>query len=167
MNAKTTEDFVISRTFDAPRALMFKLWTDPKYLQNWHMPKDFSVLKAEGEYVAGGHYHYGIKSPDGQEMWGKSYILEVISPERLVYINTFSDADGGLSRHPFSPNWPQKLLTTVTFAEENGKTTVTIRWAPYESSEIEIDAFDAARPNLAQGWTGTLENLTEYVASLK
>ena len=167
MNAKTTEDFVISRSFDIHRALMFKLWTDPNHLQRWYSPKGYSVLKAEGGYIAGGYYHYGMKSPDGQEMWGKSYILEVTPPERLVYIGTFSDADGSLSHHPFAPNWPQKLLTTVTFAEENGKTTVTIRWAPYEATDVEIDAFDTARPNLTQGWTGTLDNLTEYVASLK
>ena len=106
MNIKSTEDFVVSRSFDAPSELMFKLWTDPKHLQHWYSPKGFTVLKAEGEYVAGGHYHYGMKAADGKEVWGMSYILEVKSPERLVYIDTFSDAQGGLSRHPFAPNWP-------------------------------------------------------------
>ena len=167
MSTKTTEDFVISRSFNIPRALMFKLWTDPNHLQRWYSPKGYSVLKAEGGYIAGGYYHYGMKSPDGQEMWGKSYILEVTPPERLVYIGTFSDADGSLSRHPFAPNWPQKMLTTITFTEDSDKTLVTIRWAPYEATEIEINTFDAARANLTQGWTGTLDNLTEYVASLK
>jgi uncharacterized protein YndB with AHSA1/START domain len=168
---KTTEDFVISRTFDAPRELMFKMWTDPKHMHNWFSPKGFTVLKTDGDVRAGGFYHYGMRMENGTEVWGKWLVREVQPPARLVFINTFSDPEGGLSRHPFTPHWPQKLLTTVTFEEglnENlGKTTVTIHWAPFEASDVEIDTFDAGRGSMTQGWTGTLDNLTNYVASLK
>jgi uncharacterized protein YndB with AHSA1/START domain len=167
MSMPTVEDFVISRTFDAPRELLFRVWTEPRHLQQWFSPKGFSVLHAVMDLRPGGTYHYGMRAPDGTEIWGRWIIREIVEPERLVFTNTFSDPQGGLTRHPFSPDWPLQLTTTITFTEQGGKTTVTIRWAPYQATEVECKTFDAGRASMTQGWTGTLELLTAYVGSLK
>lgn len=163
MNISIVEDFVISRTFDAPRALLFSVWTEPRHLQQWFSPKGFTVLKALLDLRPGGTYHYGMLTPQGTEMWGKWLIREIVAPEKLVWINTFSDPQGGLTRHPFSPQWPLHMMTTVTFDEQDGKTTVTIRWSPYQATEAECKEFDARRDSMKQGWGGTLDNLEAYV----
>lgn len=155
--------FVISREFNAPRERVWQAWTEPARLQQWFSPRGFSVIKADLDLRAGGTYHYGMRMADGREVWGKWLIREVRRPERLVFINTFSDPQGGLTRHPFSPDWPQKMLSTVTFAEEGSGTLLTIEWAPVEATEAEMKTFDGGRPGMTQGWSGTFENLTNYL----
>jgi len=159
-----TEPFVISREFNTPRQRVWQAWTEPERLQQWFSPKGFSVLAAKLDLRAGGTYHYGMRTPDGKEMWGKWLIREVKAPSRLVFVNTFSDPQGGLTRHPYSPDWPAQMLSTITFDEKAGRTTVTIRWEPIEATEAELKTFESGRPGMTQGWTGTFENLTAYLA---
>ena len=161
---KTTDPFVISRVFDAPRERVWQAWTVPERLRQWFSPKGFTVIAAKMDLRAGGTYHYGMRMQDGKEMWGKWLIREVTPPERLVFVNTFSDAKGGLTRHPFAPDWPQQMLSTITFAEQGGRTTLAIRWEPIDASEAELKTFDNGRESMKQGWGGTFENFTAYLA---
>jgi uncharacterized protein YndB with AHSA1/START domain len=158
------EDFVISREFDAPRALVFKVWTQPEHLKHWFSPKGFTVLAAKMDLRPGGTYHYGMRTPDGKDMWGKWIFREIVAPERLVLVNCFSDAQGGITRHPFNPQWPLELLSTFTFAEKGRGTLVTVRWAPLNATEAERKVFDAGRASMTQGWGGTLQQLEAYLA---
>ena len=167
MSATNVEDFVIARSFVASRELMFQVWTQPEHLQQWFSPKGFSVLAANMDFRANGSYHYGMRLENGTEVWGKWLIREIVVPERLIFINTFSDPAGGLTRHPFAPDWPQQMLSTISFTEENWKTTVTVRWAPYMATEVECKVFDAGRAGMTQGWGGTMEQLTNYLAEIQ
>jgi uncharacterized protein YndB with AHSA1/START domain len=99
-------------------------------------------------------------------MWGKWVYREIAEPERLVFIVSFSDEKGGITRHPFSAEWPLQTLSTVLFAESGGKTTVTVRWAPFEATEAERKTFAAGHDSMRMGWTGTMEQLAEYLAQL-
>ncbi|HUQ24250.1 MAG TPA: SRPBCC domain-containing protein [Burkholderiales bacterium] len=155
--------FLISRELDAPRERVWQAWTEPERLRQWFSPKGFGVIAAKLDLRPGGTYHYGMRMPDGKEMWGKWLIREVKRPERLVFVNTFSDPQGGLTRHPFAPDWPAKMLSTITFTEQGKGTLLTIEWAPMEASEAELKTFDAGRPSMTQGWSGTFENLTHYL----
>jgi len=157
------EDFVISREFDAPRALVFKVWTQPEHLKQWFSPKGFTVLAAKMDLRPGGTYLYGMRTPDGKDMWGRWVLREIVAPERIVFINSFSDEKGGLTRHPFNPQWPLELLSTITFAERGARTTVTVRWAPLNATEVERKVFDAGRASMTQGWGGTMEQLGAYL----
>jgi glutathione S-transferase len=103
-------------------------------------------------------------SPDGLEMWGKQVYREIKEPERLVFVNSFSDEKGGITRHPLHISWPLELLTTVTFQEQGGKTTVTVEWLPIKPSEEEWKTFDTNRDSMNQGWGGSFEALAEYLA---
>ena len=155
--------FLISREFDAPRARVWQAWTEVERLQQWMSPKGMSVIAAKLDLRAGGSYHYGMRMADGREMWGKWLIREVKRPERLVFVNTFSDAQGGLTRHPFAPDWPAQMLSTITFAEKGKGTLVTVQWQPIEAGAAELKTFDTGRASMNQGWTGTLEQLTDYL----
>ena len=159
-------DFVISRVFDAPRDLVWKALTEPERMKQWWGPKGFTVIASKMDLRVGGTYLYGMKSPDGHAMWGKFVYREIAPPERLVFINSFSDEAGGVTRHPMAPTWPLQMLSTFTFEElPGGKTRFTVRWATYQASEEEQNTFDSAHDSMTQGWSGTMEQLEAYLAN--
>ena len=160
-------DFVLSRTFDAPRDLMWKAWTESDRLGRWFGPKGSTVFHSRNDLRVGGTCHYGLRAADGSEMWGRWVYREIVKPERLVFIVSFSDAKGGITRHPMAPEWPREMLSTITFEERQGKTTVTVRWSPYNATEAERKTFDAGRDSMKEGWTGTLDQLESDLAKAK
>jgi len=155
--------FIISRAFDAPRDLVWKAWTEADRLAKWTGPKGSTVKYSKMDLRPGGSFHYCLQYGE-LEMWGRAYYREIDAPEKLVYINTFSDEQGGITRHPLAPEWPAELLTTVTLTEHNGKTTVTVEWIPINATETEIKLFDAARDSMKAGWGGSFDVLAEYLA---
>ena len=106
-------------------------------------------------------------SPDGKEMWGRWVYREIVKPERLLFVASFSDEKGGLTRHPLAPSWPLEMLSTITFAEQGGKTAVTVRWAAINATEAERKTFEAGQDSMQQGWSGTFEQLTACLAKEK
>lgn len=169
MQATTpSKDFVISRVFDAPRALVWECFTKPEHMKEWWGPKDVKVLKSEMDLRVGGKYHYGMQTPDGTVMWGRMIYREVTPPERLVFINSFSDENGGLGRHPMAPTWPAEMMSIFTFEEmPGGKTKFTVTWSPYNATGEEQATFDAGHASMTGGWTGTLDKLEHYLPELK
>jgi uncharacterized protein YndB with AHSA1/START domain len=157
--------FVISRVFDAPRDKVWKAWTEVERLKQWWGPKGFVVTHCKVDLRPGGIMHYCLRTPDGNEMWGKFAYREIVKPERLVWINSFSDKEGGTTVHPMSPDWPREMLTKVTFEEQGGKTKVTVQWTPVDAStEVERKTFEDGRGSMQQGWTGTFEQFEQYFA---
>ena len=161
-----TEPFVISRVFDAPRELVFKTFTDPEHMKHWWGPKGFNVIASSMDLRPGGTYHYGLQAPDGSTMWGRFLYQEIAAPERIVLISSFSDANGGVTRHPMSPGWPLEMLSIFSFEDVGGKTKLTISWAPINESDEERATFEKGRPSMTQGWSGTFEQLEAYLATL-
>ena len=156
---------MISRTFNAPRDLVWKCFTDPERMKEWWGPKGFKVIASKMDLRPGGSYHYGLQSPDGQSVWGKFAYREIVPPEKLVLINSFSDEKGGTTRHPWNESWPLQMLSTFTFEDlPGGKTKFTVRWAPYNATEAEVQTFDSNRNSMTQGWSGTFEQLDGYLA---
>lgn len=157
-------EFVITRTFDAPRDLVWKAWTEPDRMRLWWGPKGFTVTTCKMDLRPGGSLHYCLRSPDGHEMWGRFIYREIVAPTRLVAVNSFSDADAGVTRHPLSETWPLELLSTFEFAAEGDRTTLTVRWLPINPTASEQATFDGAHDGMRQGWTGTMDQLAEYLA---
>jgi uncharacterized protein YndB with AHSA1/START domain len=157
-------ELVITHTFDAPRELVFKAWTESEGLMHWWGPAGFEMHVAKFELRPGGVFHYSMKSPDGQEMWGKFEYREIVEPETLIFTNSFSDAEGNTIRAPFSPVWPLEVLNIMTFTEHEGKTEFTMRGGPINATEEERTAFEAMRDNVKQGFAGTFQQLTDYLA---
>lgn len=162
-----TETFTISRTFDAPRDLMFAVWTEPEHLRRWWGPKGFVVKQATCDLRPGGLFHYCLQAPDGSDIWGKFLFRKIVKPKLLEYINSFSNAKGETVRHPMQEQWPLELLSIVTFSEANARTTVTVKWRPLEAAKLERKAFADGAPSMKQGWTGTFDQLETYLATQK
>jgi uncharacterized protein YndB with AHSA1/START domain len=164
--APADRPFIISRSFDVPRERMFRVWTTRDHLMKWFGPKGVTMPQAKLDLRPGGTLHYQMKTPDGHVMWGKFVYKEITPPQRLVWVNSFSDEHGGVTRHPGADAWPLEMLTDVTFDEfEPGRTTVTVRWTPINPTPAERTTFDAGRGSMNMGWSGTFEQLAAYLAT--
>lgn len=155
--------FVISRTLNAPLDRVWRAWTEAEQMAAWWGPKGFKSDVKTLDLRPGGLFHYRLDSPQGQQMWGRMVFREIVPKERLVFINSFSDEMGGLTSHPLAPDWPQQTYTTITFSEENGKTTVTVEWVPFEATALECETFDQGRDSMQAGWTGTFDKLESHL----
>ncbi len=163
-SAPPAEEFVVTRVFDAPRELVWKAWTEAERLAHWWGPKGFRLTVARLDLRPGGVFHYGMRSPTGHEMWGKFVYREITPPERLVFVSSFADEQGNTVRAPFSSEWPLEVLSTVTLAEQAGKTTLTMRGVPVNATEAERKTFAAGHGSMRQGWAGTLDQLAAHLA---
>ena len=143
-------ELTITRTFDAPRALVFKAWTDPSHATRWWGPRDYPATHLEMDVRPGGAWRGCLRSNEtGKELWQRGVFREVFAPERIVF--TFAwDAEGerGL-----------ETLVTVTFAEQDGKTRMTFHQAPFQSI--------AERDGHRGGWTSSFDRLDEHVVHLE
>jgi len=158
------EEFVITRVFDAPRDLVWKAFTEPQRLKKWWGPKGVRIVESKMDLRPGGSYHYAMRTPDGNTMWGKFVYREITPPSHMVFVSSFSDEAGGVTRHPMAPNWPLEMLSTFLFEEESGKTRFTVRWSPLNATEEERATFAAGHASMQQGWGGTLDKLAAYLA---
>jgi uncharacterized protein YndB with AHSA1/START domain len=172
-NAMTTapdrnpqKPFIITRLLDAPREVVFKTWTDGEHME-WWGPKGVTIGQAKLDLRPGGLFHYSMRTADGPIMWGRWIIREVLPPERLVFVNSFSDEAGGITRHPMSASWPLEILSTITFAEQGGKTLLTINWLPLNPTGKERKTFDTGHDSMQGGWSGSLDRLVEYLATMQ
>ncbi|MGE0252143.1 MAG: SRPBCC domain-containing protein [Dongiaceae bacterium] len=153
----------MSRSFLAPREQLFKAWTDPELMAQWWGPKGAKIIFSKMDLRVGGAYHYGMGMQDGKTVWGKSVYQEITPPSRLVFINSFSDEKGGTTRHPLSPNWSLEMMSTITFEDEQGGTLLTVQWAPHNATPIEAKTFAENHESMKQGWSGTFDQLEDFV----
>jgi uncharacterized protein YndB with AHSA1/START domain len=143
-------ELVITRVFDAPRELVFKVWTDPRHAKNWWGPKDYPATHLEMDVRPGGAWRGRLRSiNDGRELGLGGVFREVVAPERVVFTFAWEEeGERGL-----------ETLVTVTFAEQDGKTRMTFRHAPFQSFE-ERDGHQG-------GWSSSFDRLEDYVMNPK
>lgn len=158
--------FVISRVFDAPRDVVWKVHTEAEHLKHWWGPKGFKVTHASVDLRPGGLFHYCLQMPDGSDMWAKWVFKEIVPPQQLILLSSFSDPEGGTCRHRMKEVWPLEILATLTFTEEGSRTRVTVDWIPHNASAEERKAFDEFHHSMRGGWTGTFERLEAYLAKV-
>jgi uncharacterized protein YndB with AHSA1/START domain len=157
------QEFVITRIFDAPRDLVFRACTEPDRLSHWWGPKGFIWVGCTMDLRTGGVFHYCMRPPGGQEMWGKWVYREIVPPERIVFVSSFSDAHGNTVRAPFNPAWPLEVLNILTLIEQAGKTILTLRGEPLDATEMECTTYNEGRPSMRQGFAATFDQLDEYL----
>jgi activator of Hsp90 ATPase-like protein len=99
-------EFLIMRNFNAPRDRVWRAWTEEASLGKWWGPKDFDIVSAKLDLRPGGTFRYMLRSPDGQDMWGKLIFREIVPQERLVFEPRLA-AHHTLDRHPRRCRNPQ------------------------------------------------------------
>jgi uncharacterized protein YndB with AHSA1/START domain len=141
-------ELTITRVFDAPRALVFKAWTEADRAARWWGPRGFTTISCQLDVRPGGAYRRCMRSPEGVVRCARGIYREVVAPERLTFTYAWEDADGGLGH---------ETLVTVTFAEHEGKTRLTLHQAVFDSVE--------SRNGHLVGWTSCLERFADYLAA--
>ncbi|PSB25617.1 SRPBCC domain-containing protein [Stenomitos frigidus] len=143
------QELVITRVFDAPRSLLFKVWTEREHLMHWCAPRNFTIPFAEADFRPGGAWRTCLRSPEGKDYWVQGIYREIVEPERLVFTHAWEDEDGK-SGHT--------TIVTVTFTDRDAKTTLTFHQALFES----VEGRDAHR----SGWSECLDCLEAYLATV-
>ncbi|TMG95615.1 MAG: SRPBCC domain-containing protein [Betaproteobacteria bacterium] len=134
---------ILARVFDAPRELMWKLWTEREHIGKWWGPKGFTLPGCEMDFRPGGTYRFVMRGPDGLDNPFHGVYREIVRNERIVFTAILDELPG------------HELLTTVTFADEGGKTKLTVRQTtpPGEAGRGQN-----------QGWSETLARLADLAA---
>jgi len=159
---------VITRTFDAPRELVFRAWTEREQLMQWFSPKGMEMFSCTNDLRPGGVMHYGLRGPNNSEMWGRWVWQEITPPRQLEFIQSFSDANGGVTRAPFFDGaWPLETRSTLIFEEHGGRTTVTMYGVPLNATEAERKLFLDTHESMHGGWGGTLDQLAAHLSEVQ
>ena len=157
-----TERMVITRVFDAPRELVWKAWTDPKYVMQWWGPKGFTSPACKMDFRVGGKSLFCMKTPDGQEGWNGGEYHEIVLHEKIVSSMYFSDSKGN-RLEPAQYGAEHEAIEgayDVTLFEDigNGQTKLTF---------IGNDTMqDAIKSGQLEGWKETLDKVAAVVAEL-
>jgi uncharacterized protein YndB with AHSA1/START domain len=150
-------ELVLTRTFDAPRDLVFRAYSDCGHLRHWWGPRTWPMVECKMDFRVGGIWHYCMRGPKaGDESWGRAVFEEIVEPERIVYTDAFSDAEGNVN-----DGMPQ-ARSTVEFADVDGRTTFTLR-ARY-STPAELGR--VLEMGMVPGITETLDRLEEHLADV-
>lgn len=163
----TVAPYRVSRLLNAPRELVYQVHTEPTHLAHWAGPAGFEAIHAAMDLRVGGRYHYGLQGPGGAQMWGLQVFRDIVPGHKLVYLQSFSDKDGGLTRHPMAPAWPLEMHATVTFDDAGpALSRLGIEWLPHASDAAGQTTFDSARAGMDQGFGGMFSKLDAYLAQL-
>ena len=158
-----TDRMVITRVFDAPRELVWKAWTDPKYVMQWWGPKGCTAPVCKIDFRVGGKFLICMRTPDGQEGWNGGEYHEIVPYEKIVSSMYFADSEGN-KINPAQLGIKHEAVEgayDVTIFEDlgNGKTRLTfIGNEPIES---------AKESGQLEGWNEMLEKVAAVVAGLK
>jgi uncharacterized protein YndB with AHSA1/START domain len=140
-------ELVIIRVFDAPRRLVFKVWTDPAHLARWWGPQGFTLVACEADVRPGGAWRRCMRSPSGSVHVKLGIYREIVEPERLVFTYADEDAEGRLG---------PETLVSVTLTESAGRTELILRQTGFATA--------ALRDGHRGGWTSALDRLAEHLA---
>jgi uncharacterized protein YndB with AHSA1/START domain len=156
------ERMVITRVFDAPRALVWKAWTDPKYVRQWWGPKGFTAPSCEMDFRVGGKFLICMRTPDGQEFWNGGEYHEIVPHEKIVSSMYFSDSKGNKidpAQIGIEHEAIEGAYDVTTFEDlGNGQTKLTFIGNETMQSAIESGQLE--------GWNQILDKVAAVVAEL-
>jgi uncharacterized protein YndB with AHSA1/START domain len=150
----------MTRVFDVPRDRVFRAWTEPAHLMGWWAPAGFTTPFCSVDLRPGGAFRYCMRSPEGRDYWGRGVYREIVEPERISYLDSFTDADGNPvppEHYGVSSEFPSETLITVTLGAQAGRTALSLRWAMESAPAAERDMCE-------QGWNQMLDRLAAHLA---
>ena len=152
------EQQVIERVFDAPRELVWRAWTDPEWFVRWWGPGPFTSPTVQMDLRPGGRFVWVMRDPDGKDYYTVGEYREITPPERLVYTDSFGDAEGNVvspTAYGLGDDFPETTVVTVTFEDLGGRTLMRI------VSDLPVP--DAMWEMASAGWGTSLDKLAAVV----
>lgn len=150
---------VITRTFNAPRQLVWDVWTQAAHIAQWWGPEGMKVRVETQDFRTGGHYRYVMIAPNGMEFPAIGTFNEVIPPEKIVASDDF-----GEEYHQFfeAAKFPAGVTMTITFEEVGEETKLTMTMA----HETEADKAKHEAMNVVPGWNSSFNKLEKLLETL-
>lgn len=145
-------ELVLTRLIDAPRAAVFRAWTDPDLLKRWFAPRPYTTPVAELDVRPGGASLVVMRSPDGREMPNRGVYLDVVENERLVFTDAYTQA--------WEPSQKPFMTVILTFEDEGGRTRYTARVRHWTAADRE--AHEAM--GFHEGWGRCADQLAALLA---
>jgi uncharacterized protein YndB with AHSA1/START domain len=144
-----SHELLITRTFDAPVALVFQLWKERDHMIQWWGPKDFTCTHLDLDFREGGSYRACISSQEHGDNWMHGRFFEIVENQRIVM--SFAWEEG--------PEKPEvETRVTVTFADAGGQTVQRFHQVPFVSEE--------SRDSHVGGWNQSFDREQQYAARL-
>lgn len=162
------QDFVVSRAVEAPRARVWRAYSEAGQLAKWWGPKGANIRVLKLDFRPGGMFHYAMEFQPGHPIYCRFVYGLIRERERLEYVNGFSDENGGLTRAPFPQLrdcFPLEFHNVVTFAEQDGATIVTARSTPINATPAEISAFVGMFDSISVSFADIFDKLDALIAS--
>ena len=154
MNDAAQRTLTMTRRYKAPRALVWRVWTDPEHVAAWWGPFGPEETHSHIKATVGGVFHVAMRAPDGTEHPSRGVIREIVPPEKLVIVG---DAD---APDACGAGLPPRAIVTILFEEDANGTKLTLH-AEFPSTE----AMAAANAGgYSASWDETLDGLHAYFA---
>jgi uncharacterized protein YndB with AHSA1/START domain len=147
-------ELVLTRIIDAPRATLFRAWTDPALLKQWFAPLPYTTPVAELDVRPGGANLVVMQSPEGDDMPNRGVYLEVVPNERIVFTDAYIRA--------WEPSEKPFMTVILTFEDEGGKTKYTARVRHWTVADRETHE----KMGFHQGWGLCTDQLAALAATL-
>jgi uncharacterized protein YndB with AHSA1/START domain len=145
----TGRELTITRVFDAPRDLVFNIWTQPMHINQWWGPRDYTTLSSELHLHPGGSWSIKSRHTDRSEVEEGGVFQEIVEPKRLVFTHAWQSEEGSAE---------QETFVTISFAERDGKTTMEFHQAGFSSVE--------SRDGHIEGWSQSFDMLAEHIKKI-
>jgi len=156
-----------TRVFDSPRERVFKAWTELRHFAKWWGPNGFAIEVVRMDARSGGEFLSNLTSPDGSlVMWRKFAYQEVVEPEKVAYILSFSDEQSRTVRAPFSVSWPLEIMNVITLEEDEGRTVLKLKGCPVNATAEEQENYNGMAQLLQKDLEDTFDKLADYLVSL-
>ncbi len=159
--APNENSIVITREFDAPRDLVWKVWTEKQHIEQWFGPKRFDTRVDHLEFTKGGEIRHTMIGPDGTEYPSKGVFLEIDAPKKLVSTDEFGEGIDQIEAFK-NVKLPEGMVTSVELEDlgERCRLTLTI------SHATEADRKRHEEMGVLEGWNSTLDCLAEYLPTV-
>lgn len=152
------------RTFNAPRDMVWRVWTEPELLARWYGPGLETIIHAH-DLRPGGEWRNEMKWGDNSALSKLTY-LEVEPAEKLVWHHSSVDSDWKVRSNPMMPDWPRVVLNTVVFEEKGDHTQVSMSLVPIDATQAEIACFTEKMSVLDGGWNAGYKIIDEILVEL-
>jgi uncharacterized protein YndB with AHSA1/START domain len=159
---KKMDGLMIVRDFKAPSTKVFQAFSAAEGFADWWGPAGMPLSIKRFEFRKGGTLHYKMEG-GGNTMWGLFKYANIVSPDLIEFVNSFSDEEGNICKAPFPMEFPLEIFNRITLRENSGITTLTFESHPLNATPEQEATFHSMINNISGGFAGTFSQLEAYL----
>src|SRR6478609_7381470 len=152
------QGLTIVREFKAPKSLVFNAFSNAEAFAEWWGPVGMPITVLKFDFKKDGKVHYKMEG-NGQTMWGIFVYRNIVKPDLIEFVNSFSDESGKICKAPFPIEFPSEIFNQLRLEENNGITTATLSGHPINATPEQEATYYSMMANMTQGFEGTLNQL--------